>query len=180
MAWEERPTASLSYTLVDETGSRAQLSLDVPEGTAMDVAMTAAGALRPLIQAITDCAVVAYSLTYSATDDAPEAPQAGSRVERKGVFIFRVAGGKTARITVPGILQAVVLKSGRIDEDRPVVAAFTGALVAVDAIFSDSNGRDLRSLAKAYERYRSTTRAWMPRDTSPDADVLPEVIDVEP
>lgn len=177
MAWEERASASLSYTLIDETGSRAQLQLSVPQETAMDVAMQAAATLRPLIQAITDCSVVAYSLTYSATDDAPEAPRAGSRVERKGLFIFRVPGGQTARVAVPGILRDVVLKSGRVDEDRPVVAAFVGALTALDAIFSDSRGADLRSLSKAYERYRSTTRGWMPKDTDPDRDVLPEVVD---
>jgi len=65
MPWIERPTAALTFALVDETGSRANLSLDVPQTTAADVALIAAAALRPLIQAITDCAVLSYSLTYS-------------------------------------------------------------------------------------------------------------------
>lgn len=180
MAFSERPTASLSFVMVDETGSRAGVQFDVPQTTPMDVAMAAAAALRPLIEAITDCAVVSYSLTYSATDDAPPPAAAGSRVERKGVFSFRTGAGKRATYQVPGITQSVVTAGGRIDEDRPAIAAFVGALTAVDAIFSDSNGVDLRSLASAYERYKSTTRRQLPSQRVPDSDILPEIVDPTP
>lgn len=177
MAWAERPTASLTYVMVDETGSKSSMNLDVPETTLADAALTAAAALRPLIEAITDCAVVSYSLTYSSFDDAPPPAAAGSRVERKGVFVFRTAAGKTARYQVPGIAQSVVTAGGRIDEDRPAIAAFVTALIAGGAIFTDSNGVDLRSLASAYERFRSTTRAMLPSQRVPDADILPEIVD---
>lgn len=168
MAWAERPTASLTFVMLDETGSKANFSLDVPETTLADAALTAAAALRPLIEAITDCAVLSYSLTYSAFDDAPPAAAASSRVERKGIFQFRTAAGKLVNYQVPGIIDAAVLQSGRIDDDNAAIAAFTAALTAVDALFCDSNGSDLRSLAAAYERYRSTTRNQMPKDRAPD------------
>lgn len=168
MAWSEKPSATLTYVCLDETGSKATFSLDVPETTAMDVAMTAAAAIRPLVEAVTDCAVLSYALTYSAFDDAPPAAGAGSRVERKGKFQFRTAAGKLVTYSVPGIIDAAVLQSGRIDDDNVAIAAFTAALTAVDAIFCDSNGSDLRSLAAAYEMYRGTTRNQAPRDRAPD------------
>lgn len=168
MAWVEKPSASLTFVLQDETGSRSNLSLDVPQTTLMDAAMTAAAALRPLIEAITDCAVLSYSLAYSAFDDAPPAATAGSRVERKGVFQFRTSAGKKVAYQVPGIIDAAVMSSGRVDDDNLAVAAFTAALTAVDAVFCDSNGADLRSLAAAYEMYRGTTKAQAPRDRAPD------------
>lgn len=168
MAWIEKPTASLTYVMLDESGSRATMSLDVPEDTDADAALTAAGVLRPLIEALTDCAVLSYSLAYSSFDDAPPAPAAGSRVERKGVFQFRTSTGKTATYQIPGIADALVDASGRIDDDQAAVAAFTGALTALDALFTDSNGADLRSLKAAYERFRSTTKRQMPTNRAPD------------
>jgi hypothetical protein len=168
MAWGEKPSAALTYTFKDETGSISSLQLDVPEDTDADVALTAAAALRPLIEAISDCAVISYGLAYSSFDDAPAAPTAGSRVERKGTFVFRTAAGKTARYQVPGIISAAVESSGRIDEDNLAIAAFVAALIGVDTIFCDSNGVDLTSLKEAYERYKGTTRKQLPSNRSPD------------
>lgn len=168
MAWAEKPTASLTYVMVDESGSRSTCSFDVPETTLADAALTAAAALRPLIEALTDCAVVSYSLTYSSFDDAPAAPAAGSRVERKGVFSFRTATGKTATYQIPGIADAIVEASGRIDDDNVAVAAFVTAVTAVDAVFCDSSGSDLKSLRAAYERFRSSTGRQLPQNRYPD------------
>jgi hypothetical protein len=158
---------------MDETGSKSPFSLDVPQTTLADVALTAAGVLRPLIEAITDCAVLSYSLTYSSFDDAPAAASANSRVERKGVFQFMTAAGKKVSYQVPGIKDSGVLQTGRIDDDNIEIKAFYSALIAVDAIFCDSNGVDLKSLVAAYERYKKTSRAWAPVNRAPDADILP-------
>lgn len=173
MAWNERPTATLTYICLDETGSKSPFSLDVPQATLADVALTAAGVLRPLIEAITDCAVLSYSLTYSSFDDAPPAAAANSRVERKGVFQFLTAAGKKVSYQIPGIKDSGVLQTGRIDDDNIEIKAFYSALIAIDAIFCDSNGVDLKSLVAAYERYRGTTRAWAPVNRAADADILP-------
>lgn len=168
MAWHEKPTASLTYVLKDETGSTSTFSVDVPQTTAMDVAMTAAGVLRPLVEAVTDCAVLSYSLTYSSQDDAPAAPAAGSRVERKGKFVFRTSAGKTVAYQVPGIKDSVVLSTGRIDEDIAEVNAFVTAITAIDAIFTDSNGANIATLKEAYERFSRTTRKQLPSQRQPD------------
>jgi hypothetical protein len=155
MAWIEKPTASLTYVMLDETGSRSTVSFDVPETTLADAALT-------------DCAVISYSLTYSSADDAPAAPAAGSRVERKGVFSFRTSAGKTATYQIPGIADSVVDASGRIDDDNVAVAAFVTAVTAADAVFTDSNGANIASLKAAYERYRSTSRNQLPANRFPD------------
>lgn len=173
MPFVERPSASMTFTLVDETGSRATVSFDIPVGTPADVALTGANVARGLLANITGCAVVSQAVTYSQFDTTPEQPAAGSRVEKKGVFTFRTAAGKTATYQVPGIESALVLKGGRIDEDAVAVAAFVTAITAVDAIYSDSNGSDLVSLKEAYERYRSSTRRMLPSDRAPDANITP-------
>jgi hypothetical protein len=168
MAFLHRPTATLTYTLVDETGSRATVAFDVPYATLAAAAIAAADALALLIRALTGCAVLSYSLTYSIVDNVPLAPDAGSRVERKGVFIFLTQDGKKVKYSIPGIISGVVLPSGRIDDDDVSVAAFTTAVVAAGAIFSDSNGVDITALDQAYEAYRRSTRRMLPSDRRPD------------
>lgn len=110
----------------------------------------------------TDCEVV-FSLTaYSSRNTTPAAAAAGSRVERKGVFQFNTAAGKVATYQLPGIIDAAVLPDGRIDDDNLAVAALAGAIIAVDAVFCDSNGVSLDSLAAAYERFNSTSKGRCP------------------
>jgi hypothetical protein len=172
MPFVERATASMTFTLVDETGSRGTVSFDIPQATNADAALTAASAVRGFIANITNCSIVSQAVTYSTFDTTPEPAGAGSRVENKGTFVFRTAAGKTARYQVPGIEPSMVLKSGRIQEDAVGVAAFIGAMIATDAIFSDSNGSDLVSLKEAFQRFRTTTRKMLPSDRTPDADAL--------
>lgn len=168
MPWIERPTASLTYTLQDETGSKSTFSLDVPETTAADAALTAAATLRPLIEACTDCEVISYALTYSSRNTTPAAATANSRVERKGVLQFVTAAGKIATYQLPGVIDAAVLPDGRIDDDNVAIAALAGAMIAVDALFTDSNGEGLDALYAAYERYSSTTKRQLPSSRRPD------------
>jgi hypothetical protein len=168
MPWIERPTASLTYTLQDETGSKSNFSLDVPESTLADVALTAAAGLRPLIEACTDCEVLSYALTYSSRNTTPAAAAAGSRVERKGVLQFITAAGKIASYQLPGIIDAAVLPDGRLDDDNVAVAALAGGIIALDAIFTDSNGQSLDSLYAAYERFSSTKKSQLPLNRRPD------------
>lgn len=168
MPWIERQTASLTYTLQDETGSKSTFSVDVPESTLADVALTAAAALRPLIEACTDCEVISYALTYSARNTTPAAAAVNSRVERKGVLQFLTAAGKIATYQLPGVVDAAVLQDGRIDDDNLAIAALAGAMIAADAIFTDSNNSSLDSLYAAYERYSSTTKRQLPSARRPD------------
>lgn len=168
MAMQARPTAALTYVLVDESGSRANLSFDVPYATLAAVAIAAADAFTPLVRAITGCTVLSHSLTYSTVDNTPIAADPGSRVERKGTFIFLTAAGKKVRYQVPGIIDGIVTSTGRIDDDNLAVAAFVTALVGAGVVFSDSNGVDLTALDQAYESYRRSTRRMLPAERRPD------------
>ena len=168
MPWIERPSAALSFSLQDETGSKSTFNLDVPVDTSADVALTAAAALRPLIEACTDCVVNGYQLSYSSRNTTPEAAAAGSRVERKGVLQFLTAAGKIASYSLPGVIDAAVMPDGRLDDDNLAIAALAGAIIAADAIFSDSNGQSLDSLYAAYERFSRTTKTQMPLSRRPD------------
>jgi hypothetical protein len=168
MAFVDRPTASLSYSLVDETGSKSQFSLDMPSDTLADVALTGAAALVPLVRAATGCTVLSYNVTYGARDVTPPAADAGSRVERKGTFQFLTAAGKIVTYNLPGIISAAVLPDGRIDDDHVAIAPLAGAIIAVDALFTDSNGVDLTALYAAYEKFARTTKGQLPSARRPD------------
>lgn len=173
MAFVALPAAEVTFGLLDETGSKGTLQVNVPGATLIADAQTAADGLRALIEAITGCAVVSQSITFTQIDDAQPAPAVGSRVEQKGVFVFRTAAGKTVTYQVPGI--AVGVKdTGQIDEDNAAIAAFVTGLNDAAAIFSDSNGQALAGLVKAYERYRRSTRAMLPSKKEPDADAVAE------
>lgn len=175
MALINRPTASMVFVLLDETGNYGRLRLSVPYATLASVAILGADVLAPFIRALTGCTVVSYGIGYSKFDNQPPAPDAGSRVERKGVFVFNTAAGKKVKYEVPGVTPGIITPTGRIDEDLPQVVAFTGAMVAVDAVWSDSNGVDLISLSAAYERSRRTTRPQLPTPRTPDLGVVPEL-----
>jgi hypothetical protein len=162
MAWLDKPTGSLDFTMRDETGSTSKLSFDIPATTLASAALAAAAVVRPLLEQVTDCAILSYNVTYGSFDDAPPAAAAGSRVERKGLFQFLTAAGKKVNYQVPGVADSIVLESGQISRLNVGVAAFVTAMTAIDAVFCDSNGEDLRSLSAAYERFRSTTRNQLP------------------
>lgn len=163
----------MTFTLQDESGSISTISFDIPTTTLASAALAAGGVMRGLLANVTGCAILNQSVTYSQFDTTPELPAAGSRVEKKGVLIFRTGAGKTARYEIPGIEQALVMTSGRLNEDAPALAALATAMTAADALYSDSNGSDLVSLKEAYERFRKTSKRQMPRDRVPDADILP-------
>ena len=172
MAFQGKPSASMTFTLFDATGSRSTVSFDIPSSTLASAALAAGGVMRGLLANVTGCAIVSQSVTYTEVDDTPEAPVAGSRVERKGTLIFRTAAGKTARYEIPGINDNLVLPDGRLDEDSPALIALNAAMIAADALYSDSNGSDLRSLKNAYEKFRGTTKRQLPGTRSPDRDIV--------
>lgn len=174
MAFIDRPTAQLTYGLVDGTGSRSTMQFDVPYATLAAVAIAAANVLRPLIQTITGCVIVSQSLSYSAVDNAPGAPTVDSRVERKGVIQFLTAVGKTVNYSIPGIYSANVTRSGSLDEDEPSMQLLINGIKDVGTIFCDSNGVDITAYRSGYERYRRSTRTMLPNERRPDPDILPE------
>jgi hypothetical protein len=173
MAFVTRPSAQLTYGMVDASGSRSTAQFDIPYGTLAAVALAAADVLRPLIGAMTGCTIVSQSITYSSVDNAPAAAAANSRVERKGVFTFLTAAGKSVHYAIPSFLFSLEKTSGAINEDYATVQAFVNGVVGADVIFCDSNGVDLTQYKGAREASRKTTREQLPRDYFPDADIVP-------
>lgn len=157
---------TVTFTFVDETGSTSTATYSIDPATTVADARTAAAGLLVQLKANSDCSVQGYTINFPTIDTAPEAPAAGSRVERKANFSWRTAAGKIAKTTIPGIKDAVVLSSGRVDEDLADVAAYVGALSA--APWTDSNGAGLDTLIEAYESFRSTTKRQLPTDRRPD------------
>lgn len=165
MALVNRP-GTVTYSLVDISGSRSTFSVNFAAATAVADVRTAAGALYLALPDITSCAVEGYTISYPTFDDAAAAPEAGSRVERKAVFQFRTAAGKTVSLSLPGIEETAVLPSGRVDEDIAEVGAVVTALLG--APWTDSNGADLTALLGIYERFSSTSKQQAPRDRRAD------------
>lgn len=162
MAFQTKPAAELTFTLQDATGSKSFLSFPIPSATLASVALAAAGVMRGLLANVTGCAILAQSLTYSQVDDTPETAEAGSRVERKGALVYRTSAGKVARFEIPGIIPAAILADGALDRTNAGLAALIVAMTEADAIYSDSNGFDLSSLAEAYEVFRTTKQSQLP------------------
>lgn len=173
MAFAPRPTAQLTFGMVDGSGSKGSMQFDVPYDTLASVAIAAADVLRPLIQTVTGCRIVSQNLVYSSVDNAPAAAAADSRIERKGVLQFLTETGKTVTYSIPGILTANVKASGALNEDMPSMQAIINGIHGVDLIFCDSNGVDITAYKSGYERYRRSTKAMLPNERRPDADILP-------
>lgn len=173
MALIDKPAVA-TFTFEDDSGGSAgYMRFNVPAGTLADAALTAMVALRPLLQAMTDCAIVGYSLTYPVYDTAPPTPVAKSRNERKGQFHFLTANAKKVQYELPGIKTSLLRKDGSIDEDQPAVQTFVNLMKDVDAIFCDSNGVDIVEYIGGREIFRGSTPGQLPRSYRPDADILP-------
>lgn len=164
MTMQNTPAATLTFTLQDASGSKAPFAINVPFATLASVALAAADVLRPLIAVMTDCVIVAQSLTYSYADDNPGSPVAGSRVEEKAVFVWRTANARSTRMSIPAIKDTQLNASGSVNRAAVATAAFILAVEDVDAIFCGADGSDVTSLLSAYQRFRSSTKNMLPAD----------------
>jgi hypothetical protein len=164
MAWGSLPAASLNFTLEDATGSSSKLQFHIPVATTIAVALVNASDLRPLVEAVTDCVVVAQSITYSMYDPLHGPATAGSRIENKGVVIMRAANGRASRVAIPGIKEALLNPSGSIDRANADFAALFTGILDPTAIFCGADGSDLVGVDKAYQAFRHSTKAMLPTD----------------
>jgi hypothetical protein len=171
MALVEKPIYTVSFTFVDETGSKANMEFYAPIATAIATVRSEADTLGTAIAALTGCALVGRSISVGAADTTVFGGGAGSRVENKGLFQFATAVPSYSRVQLPSIRPAFLTPEGRIQEDATEVAAFTAAVIA--GAWSDNRGAAITALAKAYQRFRSTTRSWLPSKREPDIDTDP-------
>lgn len=164
MALVNLPTAQLKIDYRDASGSKGSTIFHAPYATLASVIVTVADVLSAAINALTDCAVDGYSITYAKTEDTPATPTAGSRVEDKGNFVFRTADGRTTRFTIPGIVASVLNPSGSIDKANALVTALSDAVIAGDFAFQSAAGSDITALLEAYQSFRRSTKRELPSD----------------
>lgn len=152
MALVNQPAGKLSIHYRDETGSKGSTDFHFPYATLASVVFTAADLLSAALNAITGCAIDGYTISYTKTEDTPETPADGARVENKGKFIFRTANARTSLFSVPGIEEGTLLpNSNTIDQADLLIVALVDAVVGGDLVFCSADGSDLTALLEAYQ-----------------------------
>jgi len=166
MAMTQLPVCQVSYNIVDERGANAQVQAYLPAATTLSDATTRAAALRTAIAALTQGSITSQSITYGFVDPVAPAPGENTRVEQKGVFVFRSASTQLTRIQIPAFPLTLVTVTGSIDEDLPLVNALV--LEMVNNGWTASLGSDIVALERSYQIMRATTRNRRARDDRPD------------
>jgi len=163
MALVNQPAGELSIHYRDETGSTGSTKFHFPYATLASVVFTQADILSAALNAITGCAIDGYTISYTKTEDTPETPADGARVENKGQFTYRTANARTSMFTVPGIEEAVLNPSGTINQANALIVALNAAVVGGDLVFCAADGSDLTALLHAEQKFRRTGKAQAPR-----------------
>jgi len=162
MALINQPAGKLTIHYRDASGSKGSTEFHFPYATLASVVFTAADLLSAALNAVTGAAIDGYSITYTKFEDTPEAPDAFSRVEDKGTFIYRTSNARTSLFTIPAILNSVLLPNGDVDQTNALVIALNAAIVGGDLVFCSADGSDLTALLEAYQLFRGTTKAQRP------------------
>lgn len=166
MAIAGLPTAKVTFSVIDESGSPGKVQLHVVNTALVADVITASDALLTPLAAIMGCTITGYTITYARKETAPAAATDGARVENKGLFVFSLANGLTSRLEVPGILEATLLPTGSIDVENAEVADFLAAIIDSPAIWRGVDGSDIVGLLSAYQRFKSSSKAQLPSDRS--------------
>lgn len=156
----------LSLTYQDDDLATSRTSVDFPAGTALAAVQTFATAYAALVDPVTDCALIGYSVNQEYYDDAYPVAAAGSDVEDKGVLIIRTVGNAIKTMSWPGVLESVLVNSisppgTYIDLANVGVAALVSALITGIGGTAPTNGRgdDLRSVKEAYKKNTSSLKS---------------------
>jgi len=135
-----------------EPGSKGSTDFHFPYATLASVVFTQAALLSAALNAITGCAIDGYTISYTKTEDTPEVPADGARVENKGKFIYRTANARTSLFSVPGIEEGVLLpNSNTIDQGDALIIALNTAVVGGALNFCSADGSDLTAILEAYQ-----------------------------
>jgi hypothetical protein len=162
MALVNQPAGVLTIRYRDETGSKGSTDFHFPFATLASVVFTQADILSAALNAVTGCAIDGYSISYTKSEDTPETPADGSRVENKGTFIYRTANARTSLFTIPGIEEALLLPNGDIDQADALIIALNTAVVGGALNFCSADGSDLTAILEAYQKFSRTTRNQRP------------------
>lgn len=137
MALVQEPTYNVTLSLVDRDRNVSSMSVHIPITSligAVEAWVTAT--LIPAVQGISNAVVKAWTINASAVDDtAVSLAVEAADVERKGVFSFRATDGSSYVVSVPSILNTVV-----IDETQIINKADAAVVAFVNAILNTSAG----------------------------------------
>ena len=152
MALVNQPAGELSIHYRDETGSTGSTKFHFPFGTLASVVFTQADLLSAALNAVTGCAIDGYTISYTKSEDTPETPADGARVENKGRFVYRTANARTSLFSIPGIEESVLLpNSNTIDQADLLIVALNTAVVGGALNFCSADGSDLTAILEAYQ-----------------------------
>lgn len=169
MAIVENDYYEVTLGFIDATGSKSSCSAYLPATLLIAAVRTRAAALATAIALATGCQLASRSITLGAVEVDPGAIGfPGSRVEQKVVLQFKTAKGKRTSLSIPAPIPGIITADGRAQEDAATLDAVVDELIAGG--WCDTNGIDIVSLAQAYERFTSSTRAMLPSKRTPDAD----------
>jgi hypothetical protein len=162
MALVNQPAGKLTIHYRDASKSKGSTDFHFPYGTLASVVFTAADLLSAALNAVTGAAIDGYTISYTKREDTPATPDAFSRVEDKGKFVFGTSNARTSLFSIPAILNAVLLPNGDIDTSNILITALVAAVVGGDLVFCSADGSDLTALLDAYQTFTGTTKEQRP------------------
>jgi hypothetical protein len=162
MALVADPVYTITYTFLDETGSKATTQAYVRQGLLINDVIARANALAAALDGMSSAQITGYTISRSWTENAPVGAAVNSRVERKGRTIWLADQYKT-RIDIPSLETLVILGDGAINRNSVQFLALQAVLLT-DFVgdFTDSRGVSLDAVAAAYEAFVRTTPKRQP------------------
>jgi hypothetical protein len=164
MALTAKPAIAVTIDFIDATGSKGQSTMHLPAATTLAAAIAKLDATAALITAVSDCAIVGYSVSTGKIDTATPAPIVGSRVENRAEFTLRTAAAKLAKFSFPSPKAATLNASGGILSTLPAIAALQADLIGG---YCDSNGSLLTSVVSDTQIFQRTSVRQMTTDVNP-------------
>jgi hypothetical protein len=152
---------NVDVTLRDRDRNDGSISVHVPGATAeADLIDYVEDVLIPAVNALSDAEVIGYSIGKTASDPVAATPAEASDVERKGVFTFRDAEGFTVTVSVPSIMNTLVVDNTNQIQATGAPADFVTAMVtgADGVAASTRRGIDLTALAAAKKTHRKSSK----------------------
>lgn len=161
MAFVAKPKHTIQFSFRDNDGAQSTCEVYLPGATTPAAAITFATALQPIVSALSDATLVGMNVIFGYHEDAIGVI-APSDVENKGLFLFNAGNGVAASVTVPSILESVLLGNNKdIDQANAAVSDFLDAMTLGLGGTQPCNnsGSDLVGTKDAYKQNRRSHKS---------------------
>lgn len=154
----------LVYVFKDAKGEKAQCVAYLPAVTTVVQAQQISNTLEPLLEQLTNGAIIGASLNVPLTLPVGYRATAlpGADVEEGGRFIFGTAGGYSTAMRVPTFLESLIAADSRqIQVGVLAVSDFIDFMIngnGVDPDPTDYRGEDITVLNSALEAFQRSRR----------------------